>query len=453
MKQIYEKILTIGIILQSKQVIELDYSIDLHGCYQNLSHLPGFVLLESADRQHGRYDILSAYPYERLLIPADAANLSDGINYLREKLSPHNSSLHLPFQGGAIGYFSYDLGAKLLGINSTSYSLLNDLPLLNLGFYDWGICVDHQLKKVFLYAENQNIQSQERLLEVIDLWKKKPCYKEFKLTRNFKPLMLKEDYESSFLSIKEALKQGRCYQANFTQAFEAQYIGDSWAMYHQICKQNKVPFAAYLHLDNEDILSFSPERFLLQEKGTLLSSPIKGTMKRSNDPIEDEQLKSELIACAKNRAEHVMIVDLLRNDLGKIAQPGSVCVEQLFEIQSYKSIHHLVSDIKAQYLPEIPLIDLFLSCFPGGSITGAPKLESMRIINELEPYGRGIYCGSIAYFSRHGRFDSNIAIRTLMAKNNYLYLAAGGGLVIDSVCEDEYRECYIKINAILNGLK
>ena len=151
-------------------------------------------------------------------------------------------------------------------------------------------------------------------------------------------------------------------------------------MYHKISKTNPVPFAAYLHLDNEDILSFSPERFLLHEDGKLLASPIKGTIRRSTDPFEDERLKLELASSAKNRAENVMIVDLLRNDLSKIASTASVCVKQLCQVQSYNSVHHLVSDIEAQCLPSIPLLDLFLSCFPCGSITGAPKLESMRII-------------------------------------------------------------------------
>jgi para-aminobenzoate synthetase component 1 len=139
--------------------------------------------------------------------------------------------------------------------------------------------------------------------------------------------------------------------------------------------------------------------------------------------------------------------------LGKIAKTGSVKVLKLCELHSFAKVHHLVSDIEAQCLEHINPLDLFLDCFPGGSITGAPKLESMRIINELELYARGVYCGGIGYFSRHGRFDSNIAIRTITAKNQILHLAAGGGIVIDSNCEDEYRECYIKIKAIINGLK
>jgi para-aminobenzoate synthetase component 1 len=223
---------------------------------------------------------------------------------------------------------------------------------------------------------------------------------------------------------------------NLTQPFHANYEGDTWELYKKISKNNPVPFSAFLRKESADILSFSPERFLFYEEGKLLTSPIKGTIRRSSNAVEEAQLKHLLRSCEKNRSENVMIVDLLRNDLGKIAQAGSVNVTHLCELQSYKSVHHLVSTIEAQCLSHIAAFDAFLSCFPGGSITGAPKIESMHIIDEQEPYARGVYCGAVGYFSRHARFDTNIAIRTLIARNNLLHLAAGGGLVIDSDCED-----------------
>ena len=443
----------LGIILSREQLIELEYSSDLHQHYQNLCDLPGFVLLESGDYQRGRYDILSAYPYERVVIHAHSMDSLEILDYLRDLVYMRPSSYDLPFQGGAIGYISYDFGAELMGVKSTAQPLLTKMPLLNLGFYDWALITDHYLQKVFLYAANQYPQTANQIQEVLALWKESFTAKQFKLTAEFKALMTKEHYAYSFFEIQKALKQGRSYQVNFTQAFHAQYEGNTWAMYHQISKRNPVPFSAFLHLEDEDILSFSPERFLLHDEGKLLTSPIKGTIRRSDNPIEDKQLKLELASSAKNRAENVMIVDLLRNDLGKIATTGSVLVNKLCELQSNNSVQHLVSDIEARCRNDISLLDLFLYCFPGGSITGAPKLESMRIINELELYSRGLYCGSIVYFSRHGRFDSSIAIRSMIAKNNILHLAAGGGIVIDSNCEDEYRECHIKIKAIINGLK
>ncbi|CAM2757746.1 para-aminobenzoate synthase, component I [Legionella steigerwaltii] len=432
----------------------LDYHNLLHDYYQKLRHLPGFVLLESTDRTHGRYDIISAYPYDFIQIDHNTSDLSNLLKKISRILSPIPSVTHLPFQGGALGYISYDLGAKLFGINSNIQPTLENMPLLDLGLYDWAIIVDHHKKAITLFAANTH-QSTHRIVdEILELWNNSiELPADATSQSNFITLMTKQNYTKAFSSVYQSLKEGRCYQVNLTQPFHAAYEGDSWAFYEKICMKNPVPFAAFLRTEHADILSFSPERFLFHEAGKLVTSPIKGTIGRSNNHVEDEQLKNKLTSCEKNRAENVMIVDLLRNDLGKIAQPGSVHVTSLCEVQSYNSVHHLVSTIEAQCLPTILPFDAFLSCFPGGSITGAPKIESMRIIHEQESYARGIYCGSIGYFSRHGRFDTNIAIRTVTAKENILHLAAGGGIVIDSDCEDEYRECFIKIAAVINGLK
>lgn len=421
--------------------------------YQKLSHLPGFVVLESTDKSRGRYDIVSAYPYESIKIDPDASNIEQTLSQLNNTLSIQPSVSDLPFQGGAIGYISYDLGAKRVGIESIEQPTLSDMPLLNLGLYDWAIITDHHLKRCTLFAANTQSQTSQHLDEILTLWNGPDVTTKAVIKSDFVPLIGRDTYHDAFLAIHQSLVSGRSYQVNLTQPFHANYEGDTWAFYKKISKKNPVPFSAFMRTNEADILSFSPERFLLYNQGTLVTSPIKGTIGRSADPIIDEQLKQELIACEKNKAENVMIVDLLRNDLGKIAQPGSVQVTSLCEIESYNSVHHLVSTIEAQCLPEIAPFDAFLSCFPGGSITGAPKIESMRIISEQESYARGIYCGSIGYFSRHGYFDSNIAIRTITAKNNKLHLAAGGGIVIDSTSDDEYQECLIKIAAVINGLK
>ncbi len=432
----------------------LDYPDSLHEYYQKLHHLPGFVLLESTDRSHGRYDILSAYPYDFIQIDQDTHDLPHLLKKISHLLSPIPSMADLPFQGGALGYISYDLGAKLLGIDSCIQPTLEKMPLLDLGLYDWAIIVDHHQKNITLFAGNTHQSTPKIVDEVLERWNNiTEQVADATIKSNFTPLMSKQDYINAFSSVYQFLKEGRSYQVNLTQPFHAAYEGNSWAFYKKICMKNPVPFAAFLRTAHADILSFSPERFLLHEEGKLVTSPIKGTIARSMNRVEDEHLKNELATSEKNRAENVMIVDLLRNDLGKIAQPGSVGVTNLCELQSYNSVHHLVSTIEAQCLPEISPFEAFLSCFPGGSITGAPKIEAMRIIQEQESYARGIYCGSIGYFSRHGRFDTNIAIRTVTAKENILHLAAGGGIVIDSDCEDEYRECYIKIAAIINGLK
>ncbi|MFT4057956.1 MAG: aminodeoxychorismate synthase component I [Legionella sp.] len=422
--------------------------------YQKLSHLPGFVLLESTDKSRGRYDIVSAYPYDSIKITAQTRDIGKIVQSLSQEISLKPSVADLPFQGGAIGYISYDFGERLLGIHSTPPPGLSAMPLLNLGMYDWAIIVDHHLQQTTLFAAQTQSETEHIVAEVMCLWKE-PIKAKAKgsMTSVFCPILTKEEYGSALATIKQALHKGRCYQVNYTQPFHAHYEGDAWTFYRKISKKNPVPFSAFLRMDEADILSFSPERFLLYDKGKLLTSPIKGTIRRSADPSIDGQLQQELVTSEKNIAENVMIVDLLRNDLGKIAQPGSVHVSALCALESYNSVHHLVSTIEAQCLPEIQPFSAFLSCFPGGSITGAPKLEAMHMIHELELHSRGIYCGSIGFFSRHGYFDTNIAIRTVTATNERLHLAVGGGIVMDSEPEDEYQECFIKIAAVINGLK
>lgn len=432
----------------------LDYPVFLQNIYQNFSNLSGFVLLESTDKTRGRYDMFSAYPYDRIVLGNDAPDVSAFIEHFKKRLAVRESVGDLPFQGGAIGYIAYDFGARLLGIESPVQDTLEDMPLVDLGLYDWAIIVDHYLKRVTLFSANEHPSTPGILEEIMWLWKKADSLRvTARLDSEFLPLISKIEYKASFDAIHSSLKEGRAYQVNFTQPFHAVFEGNAWALYQKIGLKNPVPFSAFMRTNDADILSFSPERFLMHDNGYLLTSPIKGSIGRSLNPEDDEQLKHQLHSSDKNRAENIMIVDLLRNDLSKIAKPGSVHVSSLCEVQSFSAVHHLVSDVEALCRPEFHFSEPFFSCFPGGSITGAPKIEAMKIIQEQERYARGIYCGSIAYFSHHGRFDSNIAIRTITAKEGILHLAAGGGIVIDSQWEDEYRECYTKITAIINGLK
>lgn len=435
-------------------VIPLNYTTNMLEQYQKLSHLPGFVLLESSDKTHGRYDILSAYPYDQMQVHRDSAYTTQLFDDLQCRIGSTSSVVDLPFQGGAIGYFSYDLGALLHGIHSTPQSTLTSLPLMDIGLYDWALITDHQLKKVTLFAAHEQNETATLVEEVLSHWNRSlPTQTSpWSWSKSFVPLISKSDYHHAFHAIHHELKQGRCYQINYTQPFSAHYQGDPWLMYKQVRLSNPVPYSAFLRTGQADILSFSPERFFLMDKGALLASPIKGTERRATDPITDKILQQRLLLSEKNKAENVMIVDLLRNDFGKIAIPGSIQVSSLCELQSYPGVHHLVSHIQAQCSKNISELQAFNACFPGGSVTGAPKLEVMRVIAEHEPYARGVYCGCIGYFSRHGRFDNNIAIRTLIAKDEHLHLAVGGGIVIDSNCEEEYQECFTKMTGILQGL-
>ncbi len=430
----------------------LVYTDDLITRYHALSDLPGFVLLESSDKQRGRYDIVTAYPYDSFKVLRSASNIHDAFNQLQSMLPKASSLCDLPFQGGAIGYIAYDLGEIIAGIASTPHAC-NDMPLIDMQFYDWAIIADHKLKRVSLMSANRRPETMAIINEVRARWKGLTrVYKPFTLHQAFIPIIGKDDYHQAFDDIHQALISGRAYQVNYTQPFLGRYSGSPWELYKRVRLNNPVPYSAFMHRIEGDILSFSPERFLSMDDGVVVTSPIKGTAKRSTNAVIDDQLKASLVASAKNHAENVMIVDLLRNDLSKIAIPGSVHVTSLCEVQSFKAVHHLVSNIEARYLDTVTPSEVLAACFPGGSITGAPKRESMRIISEHELFSRGVYCGSIAYFSLHGRVDSNIAIRTIIAKENTLYLSAGGGIVIDSNWEDEYCECFTKIAAIVNGL-
>lgn len=431
----------------------LNYVSDASELYKKIANLPGFVLLESTDRSRGRYDIVSAYPYDTLSINHSDEKVTNIFNYLQSKITPSKYLLDLPFQGGAIGYFSYDLACLIAGIDANKQKSTMVLPLMEVGLYDWAIITDHYLKTITIFSANTKADTPDIVNEVTKKWHE-PCFHRstFNLKTTFSPYILKSEYEASFHSIHAELKRGRCYQVNYTQPFSADYTGDSWSIYQAVKRENPVPYGAYLRNKNGDILSFSPERFVQMEGRTLMTSPIKGTQRRVVDRIEDDRLRAELEACQKNRAENIMIVDLLRNDLGKIAKPGSVIVSGLCEIESYEAVHHLVSHIHAECRDFLLPLEAFEACFPGGSITGVPKLEAMKVIAEHETVPRGIYCGNIGYFSSHGRFDTNIAIRTMIATQNKLYLQAGGGLVIDSTCEEEYQECFTKIAGILKGL-
>lgn len=445
---------SVGCRLSSSRSISLEYHCSLHQSYQKLSGLADFVLLESSDKTRGRYDILSAFAFDRVIIYPTTPNKQELLDSIQNKLTQTTSCTDLPFQGGAIGYISYDLSTYLQGINVVAQASLKDMPLLDLGFYDWAIIVDYQLKKITLFAANQQPTTEEIIKQILNLWASTvPHDKTAEIKSLFKPLIDENKYKNSFAAVSTALQQGRSYQVNLTQPFNATYQGDEWEFYKKITQVNPVPFSCFLKTEQAVLMSFSPERFLLLDKGKITASPIKGTIRRSEDFATDEALKKQLTQCAKNRAENVMIVDLLRNDLGKIAKPGSVQVLNLCAVQSFHSVHHLVSDIEAHCSNQLHPFELFMACFPGGSITGAPKIEAMKIISEQEVFGRGVYCGSIGYFSSHGRFDTNIAIRTITAKEGILHLAAGGGIVIDSNCDDEYEECFTKIAGIVRGLE
>lgn len=277
----------------------------------------------------------------------------------------------------------------------------------------------------------------------------------FKLVSEFKSNFSKENYEKAFSRVKDYLLSGDCYQLNLTQQFSANCYGSLKSIYFKFQKYNPAPFSAFMLLPEMEILSCSPERLFKLKNNIVTTEPIKGTKRRSQDPIEDEQSKQQLQNSEKDRAENVMITDLLRNDLSKVCKPGTVQVTELFGIYSFANVHHLISTIQGELKPHHDAIDLLQHCFPGGSITGAPKKRAMEIIAELEPNKRGIYCGSIGYIGFDGNMDLNIAIRTLVhdKKKQTITCGAGGAIVLDSDCDAEYQECLDKVGNLFSILQ
>jgi para-aminobenzoate synthetase component 1 len=265
--------------------------------------------------------------------------------------------------------------------------------------------------------------------------------------------MTRESYGEKFRQVQAWLQSGDCYQVNLAQRFQARYQGDEWQAFVHLNHANRAPFSAFIRLDDGAILSLSPERFIQISADVIQTRPIKGTLPRHQDPQEDARQAEKLAASPKDRAENVMIVDLMRNDIGRVAVPGSVRVPELFVVEPFPAVHHLVSTVTATLPTTLHASDVLRAAFPGGSITGAPKIRAMEIIDALEPQRRNAWCGSIGYLSFCGNMDTSITIRTLTAWQGQLYCSAGGGIVADSEEEAEYQETFDKVNRILQQLE
>lgn len=354
----------------------------------------------------------------------------------------------LPFVGGLIGLWGYDLARQFEHLPSQHEA---DLPLpdLAMAYYPQALLLDLAQQQLYTVAPTA-AKAEQGLNEALALLKQPaPPAQPFKLTSHWQSNLSRSQYLERFAQVQQHLQAGDCYQINLAQRFSARYQGDEWQAYLRLRQANGAPFGAYLRLDSGSVLCFSPERFLHIEQGTITTRPIKGTRPRVQDPAQEQEVMAELAASTKERAENVMIVDLLRNDLGKVAAPGSVQVPELFAVERYPYVYHLVSTVSAKLAAGKGALDALRACFPGGSITGAPKLRAMSIIDALEPHRRNLYCGSILYLSNCGRMDSNIVIRTALCCDSQIHVAGGGGLVVDSNGAWEYQETLDKLARIL----
>jgi para-aminobenzoate synthetase component I len=391
-----------------------------------------------------------------------------------------------PFQGGAAGYVGYDYGATLERLPHPLYDDL-DIPDVVLGVYDWVIAWDHQQHRAWLIStglpatelQARASRARGRAAAVREHLRApvpstpgdrpapnaraghehetagRPAPPTFPVAGHpaIRSSYPHDGYLAAVARVREYIVAGDIFQANLSQRLEAEYAGDPWSLYRQLRAINPAPFAAYFEAPGLAVVSASPERFIqVGVGGAVETRPIKGTSPRGIGPEHDAHLGRALTESEKDRAENLMIVDLLRNDLSRVCVPGSVRVPELFALEHYSTVHHLVSTVVGHLGPGADAIGLLRAAFPGGSITGAPKVRAMEIIAELEPSRRGVYCGTVVYVSLTGAADSSIVIRTYLARHGRVYFSVGGGIVADSDPEAEYRETLDKARALIAAL-
>ncbi|TGD75265.1 aminodeoxychorismate synthase component I [Mangrovimicrobium sediminis] len=441
---------------------EITYRADSGALFEAIADLPGAAFLDSSHphSQRGRYDILCALPAPTPAPPAPDADTSAWRSYYdelarfhRERYGDvHAATPDIPFSGGLLGFLGYDSGNPLNHVAARTSP--GEYSGARVGAYDWALVQDHLLQRAVLVAQPSLAPGVREDLRRRLAAAQKPPSSPFALKGRFQSNFTADEYRAAFARIRDYIEAGDCYQVNLAQRFHAACHGDPWHAYRALRVTAAAPYSAYLALpEGGAIMSLSPERFLALHGQHVQTAPIKGTRARHADTVIDEMNAAQLRRSIKDRAENLMIVDLLRNDLGRNCVPGSIHVDALFEVHSFPTVHHLVSSISGDLRPGRGAYDLLRDSFPGGSITGAPKRRSMQIIAELEPDPREVYCGSIFYVSADGRMDSNIAIRTLLCAGGEIRCWGGGGIVADSEWDAEYQETFDKVGRFLEVLE
>ncbi len=475
-------------------------------CCELLDGLPYRLFLDSAARgaRLGRYSFVTADPVAvvrskgakteclNLMAGARAGSFAavsgDALDTVRALLAPHATAPAPglpPFQGGAAGYVAYDWGRVHERLPASRFDDLA-VPDVVLGVYDWVLAWDHEASRAWLIStgllesspQARERRAAERAAAVRERLSAAPPSQGRMAVANpteiprataapsypveggwwnsvieLRSSFTHAGYLDAVAQVREYIFAGDIFQANLSQRFEAPLDEPSWALYRRLRTQNAAPFAAYLDFPDAAVLSASPERFLhVDVDGHVETRPIKGTRPRGIGPEHDAALGQVLTESAKDRSENLMIVDLLRNDLSRVCAPGTVRVPELFALERYATVNHLVSTVVGNLAPGADALHLLCAAFPGGSVTGAPKVRAMEIIAELEPSQRGVYCGAIGYWSVTGALDCNIAIRTVVARGGRVYFSAGGGIVADSDPEQEYRETLDKARGMIDAL-
>ncbi len=447
--------------------------IDPLQAFLNIKHLPYSLLLDSSDRKHpnSRYSFIMCKPIETIEAndgEITVTNWEQRLSFDGQPFAVLQSRIKAwvskaqnipnlpPFQGGAAGLFGYDLGRYLEDLPKTANNG-SSVPDMAVGIYDQVLAHDYLLKKsyIFTHAHNEEEATKKRnhFINLISDDVERPDYNPCDLDWNSN--FNRQKYMDTVQKVIDYIHEGDIFQANISQRFDAKTPDefDPFIHYLQMREVNPSPFAAYMNLGNIKISSASPERFITMRNGKIETSPIKGTRPRVDDIIEDRANKEDLLSNEKDMAENTMIVDLLRNDLSKVCDPDSVNVTDLCKLESFAGVHHLVSNITGKLAYDKTAIDLLRACFPGGSITGAPKIRAMEIIEELENIRRTAYCGSIGYIGFDDTMDTNILIRTLIYEDRNVSLQVGGGIVADSVPSEEYQETLDKAESIFKSFK
>ncbi|MBX3445284.1 MAG: aminodeoxychorismate synthase component I [Parvibaculaceae bacterium] len=456
-------------------VEELEWILP-HEVFANFAQEPFALLLDSATAGpgkdaslHGRWSFIAVSPFDTLTL-----RVEDGgkpFDALKRKLAglpstgPHEDLP--PFAGGAAGFFGYGLGGTLERLPPETSPFATDdqhLPDMALGFYDTVLAFDMVARRAFIVStglpERDEAKRKARAAERLADIRARIALPRRNATavppapRPLRSNFTREEYESAVTRVIEYIHAGDIFQANLSQRFETELAeGDTpYALYLRLRAASPAPFASFFNFGAGALASSSPERFLSLHDGHVETKPIKGTRPRGATPEEDRCLAAELLASEKDRAENVMIVDLLRNDISRVCEDSSVIVENLCALESFANVHHLVSTIRGTLRDGMNAADLLAACFPGGSVTGAPKRRAMEIIAELEPTARGPYCGAIGWLGADGGMDSAIAIRTMVIAGTRVTFQAGGGIVADSEPAAEYEETLAKARSMREAL-
>jgi para-aminobenzoate synthetase component 1 len=484
-------------------VEELRPAPDPVRCCELLGGLPYRIFFDAAERAAslGRYSFLSADPvavvrgkgerteYVDLVKGTSRRMAGDALQLVKAALAPHRveprSDLP-PFQGGAAGYLGYEWARVLERLPAARHDDLA-LPDAVLGIYDWVLAWNHEASRAFLMSTGlpetlrsaRSRRAAERAQAVRGRLSERTAprpaahsgrpqaavhdagrapsfpveHERIDPRLGIRSSFTHDGYLEAVQRVREYIVAGDIFQANLSQRLEAALAEPPWTLYRRLRVRNRAPFAAFLDFPDGTILSASPERFLRVDGGGRVETrPIKGTRPRGLGPEHDAALGAALIESDKDRAENLMIVDLMRNDLSRVCAPGTVRVDELFALEHFATVHHLVSTVVGALKPGTDALDLLRAAFPAGSITGAPKLRAMEVIAELEPSTRGVYCGAIGYWSVGGQLDCSVAIRTAVVRAGQIYFNAGGGIVADSDPEQEYLETLDKARGFIDAL-